>query len=191
MKKHSTRDLIASSTLELLQTKRIDEFNVTDIVNNCGVSKRSFYNYFKDKYDVCNYIYDSVLDNYCWYVDGQLQSLSQFFERTYVVFNSEDKKIRNFLSHTMCYRGQNCMQDYVATRGISDIVHLLRHNGREDLITHENLFLMEFYMRGMMGMTISASTGGIRKDVYSSYIDWTKYLPKELYDVLIKSPETE
>lgn len=191
MKKHSTRDLIANSTLELLQTKRIDEFNVMDIVNNCGVSKRSFYNHFRDKYDVCNYIYDFVLDNYCWYEDGKLQPLSRFFEKAYVVFNSEDRKIRNFLNHTMCYQGQNCMQDYVATRGVSDIVNLLRSGGREDLITHENLFLMEFYMRGMMGMAMSHSGGGSKKDVYSSYIDWTKYLPKELYDVLTKEPETE
>ena len=189
MKKHSTRDLIANSTLDLLQTKRIDEFNVMDIVNNCGVSKRSFYNHFKDKYDVCNYIYDSVLDNYCWYVDGKLQSLSQFFERAYVVFNSEDKKIRNFLNHTICYQGQNCMQDYVATRGVSDIVNLLRNGGREDLITHENLFLMEFFMRGMMGMTISVSNGRARNDIYDNYVDWSKYLPKELYDALIKESE--
>lgn len=190
MKKHSVRDLIASSTLDLLNLKRIDEFCVNDIVRNCGVSKRSFYNHFKDKFDVCNYIYDSFLDNYCWVVDGETQSLEQFFKNFYLYIDSENSRMKHFLDHTMCYQGQNCMQDYVAARGVSDLIRILRANHREDLITHENLFLLEFYMRGMIGMRISVSSGSRRKDTLGFDADLTRYLPKELHDALIRKPES-
>lgn len=190
MKKYSVRDLIANSTLELLMTKKIDDITVGEIVSNCNVSRRSFYNHFKDKFDVCNYIYDYLLDEYCWSNNGECCSLEQFFRNFQTLVESNKGScVGKFLDNTMCYQGQNCIQDYIAARGVSDLIRLLRKNNREDLITHENLFLLEFYMRGMIGMRVSAVSGGKRKDTSGYDVDLTRYLPKELYDALTQYPD--
>ena len=52
MKRMSTKDILAESFLELTQTKRIDKIRVSDITRNCGMSAPTFYNHFKDKYDI-------------------------------------------------------------------------------------------------------------------------------------------
>ena len=57
MKRRTTKELLAESFLELVQTKRIDKITITDITNNCGMSQPTFYNHFKDKYDMIVWIY--------------------------------------------------------------------------------------------------------------------------------------
>ncbi|MCR4647188.1 MAG: TetR family transcriptional regulator [Oscillospiraceae bacterium] len=60
MKRKTTEELLAGSFLELAQTKRIDKITITEITNNCGMSQPTFYNHFKDKYDLIVWIYTPV-----------------------------------------------------------------------------------------------------------------------------------
>lgn len=57
MKRKTTKELLAESFLELTQTKRIDKIRISDITDNCGMSPPTFYNHFKDKYDLMVWIY--------------------------------------------------------------------------------------------------------------------------------------
>lgn len=57
MKKKTTKQILAESFLELAETKRIDKITITDITNNCGMSQPTFYNHFKDKYDLIVWIH--------------------------------------------------------------------------------------------------------------------------------------
>ena len=43
---------IRSGFIRLLETKPIEQITVTEICAEAGVSKRSFYNYYCDKFDV-------------------------------------------------------------------------------------------------------------------------------------------
>ena len=81
MKKPSMRDIIADTALEKLNTKLVEELTVAEIIRDIGISNRTFYNHFRDKFDVCNYIYDRILDRECWLTDGRRSSLSEFFEK--------------------------------------------------------------------------------------------------------------
>ena len=59
MKRKTTKEILAESFLELAQKKRIDKITITDITDNCGMSQPTFYNHFKDKYDLIVWIYTS------------------------------------------------------------------------------------------------------------------------------------
>jgi AcrR family transcriptional regulator len=50
----TTKEILAESFLELAETKRIDKITITEITDNCGMSQPTFYNHFKDKYDLRN-----------------------------------------------------------------------------------------------------------------------------------------
>lgn len=52
-----TKNLIAGSTKELIRETTIDKITVVKICEKAGISRRNFYRYFNDKYDVVNYIY--------------------------------------------------------------------------------------------------------------------------------------
>ena len=48
----STKDLLLESFRELAQVRDIPDITIQDIADNCGVSKRTFYNYFTSREDL-------------------------------------------------------------------------------------------------------------------------------------------
>lgn len=57
MKRMTTKEILAESFLELTETKRIDKIRVSDIASNCGMTAPTFYNHFRDKYDLIVWVY--------------------------------------------------------------------------------------------------------------------------------------
>lgn len=52
-----TKQALANSLKELMAKKAFSKICVRDIVENCGLTRQSFYYHFKDKYDLMNWIY--------------------------------------------------------------------------------------------------------------------------------------
>lgn len=53
-KKKMKRDALLDSAFSLFTSKGINKTSISDIVENSGVAKGTFYLYFKDKYDIRN-----------------------------------------------------------------------------------------------------------------------------------------
>lgn len=47
---------------ELLQTKRLDDITVTELVEKCGISRQAFYYHFSDLYGVVDYGVQQLLE---------------------------------------------------------------------------------------------------------------------------------
>ena len=71
----STKEIFAESLKKLSSEKFFAKITVKDIVNNCGLTKTTFYKYFRDKYDLAAWIYSTTAekimnkidsDNYTW-----------------------------------------------------------------------------------------------------------------------------
>jgi len=54
--KRTTKELLSDSIIDLLSRKNINNITVREITENCGVSTRSFYNYFKDREDLLYHV---------------------------------------------------------------------------------------------------------------------------------------
>lgn len=63
-KKYSSRDYLIQSALDLLSRKSIENICIKDITDNCGLSTRTFYNHFKDKFDLFLTVYTSQLERF-------------------------------------------------------------------------------------------------------------------------------
>ena len=57
MIRKTTKEIIAESFVELAESKPVDKITVVEVVENCGVTKPTFYRYFKDKYDLMVWIF--------------------------------------------------------------------------------------------------------------------------------------
>ena len=114
MKRKTTEELLAESFLELAESKRIDKITITEITNNCGMSQPTFYNHFKDKYDLIVWIYTSRVSE----VMGRIDNKSYLWKDTlldgarYYAENSEF--IKNALKHTS---GQDSFIDRILDLG--------------------------------------------------------------------------
>ena len=51
------KKIFVDTILDMMLTKSLNSITVTDIVNQCGVSRQSFYYYFDDIYDLIEWIY--------------------------------------------------------------------------------------------------------------------------------------
>lgn len=62
------RQMFADILIEMLGSKSLNAITITDIVNQCGVSRQSFYYYFDDIYDLIEWYFiqetEKALDEY-------------------------------------------------------------------------------------------------------------------------------
>ena len=56
-----TKQALANSLKELMNTQGFSKISVKDIVEKCGMNRKSFYYHFKDKYDLVNWIFYTEL----------------------------------------------------------------------------------------------------------------------------------
>ena len=64
MKKMTTKDYFEESLIELSRSKSFSEISVLEIVQRSGMSARTFYNHFDDKYDLILWTFTSKLKRY-------------------------------------------------------------------------------------------------------------------------------
>lgn len=57
MVRKTTKEILAESFMELTATKPISKISIVDIVENCAMTKPTFYRYFKDKYDLMAWLF--------------------------------------------------------------------------------------------------------------------------------------
>ena len=56
LNKKQKKEALLNTAFELFTSKGITKTSISDIVNSAGVAKGTFYLYFKDKYDIRNYL---------------------------------------------------------------------------------------------------------------------------------------
>lgn len=103
IQRRSSRELIKTSLYELLQGKSIEQITVREIVKNCGVTTRAFYNNFIDKHDAVSQIYLSEMKPYLQ------NSLAEWCERRSELLMDSPGFFRNCI----CYSGQNSLLEVI------------------------------------------------------------------------------
>lgn len=108
LKRKTAKEILAEAFREIAETKPVDKITVSDITENCGYSKTTFYRTFKDKYDlmawdysqICKMIMDRIGNNgYKWkhtLIDGAF------------MFRAQKNYLKNLLLNTNGYHGFFC-----------------------------------------------------------------------------------
>ncbi|OLN82742.1 hypothetical protein BMI76_07345 [Streptococcus sp. 'caviae'] len=115
MKSSDVKETFANALLELSKQRSVEKITVVDIVCQCNMSRRTFYNHFIDKYDLIGWIYISRVDKILscfnktetWEqcVISTYQSLFENSDYFLCVINQEGQNsfYRQFVSHTYEY----------------------------------------------------------------------------------------
>jgi AcrR family transcriptional regulator len=93
---------ILSGFIRLLEKKPIEQITVTEICRESGVSKRSFYNYYCDKFDVILKV-QTIPEMRDEDTEVSLATLENYFRRRYRWLLEH----RGFLKNISLYFGQN------------------------------------------------------------------------------------
>lgn len=169
-----TRYKLAESMKELMKTTALDKITVTDIVENCEVSRQSFYRLFQDKYDLVNWYFE-VLAQQSFKQMGVLYNLKegllkkfQFIETEHVFFaQAFASSDNNSLIHYDC----KCIYEFY--KG------LIEEKNHAPL-SKELSFLLEMYCHGSVIMTMEWIASG-RKEPMETIVDLLiEALPEKL-----------
>ena len=102
-----TKRAIAGAFKDLLKEVPFSKITVAEICKRSGISRKSFYYHFIDKYDLVNWIFDTerpaAMEDVVHYSDAErLSILSRYFYDN-----------REFYRAVLQYKGQNCLTEHL------------------------------------------------------------------------------
>lgn len=100
------KNVIAEQTKELIRQKSIESITVTEICEKTGMNRRTFYRYFRDKFEIVDWIYfhDALTNSHHYEGWSVFDYMPRIFESLY-----EDRK---YYVNALKYTGQNSFRDY-------------------------------------------------------------------------------
>jgi len=106
--KIDVKQILADSFENLLLEKPFDAITVTDITNNCGAARSTFYKHFSDKYDIMIWKYNNALNA----IHTKDKGVEDWREGTLagICYLADN---RNYFLKILDYKGQNSVHDFL------------------------------------------------------------------------------
>ncbi len=128
-----TKSAIAAAMKQLMGKIPFDRITTADIIGQCGISRKTFYYHFQDKYDVVNWIFSveivegildsNTLDNW---MDGSLKLCR------YV------KENKTFYTNAVNASGQNCFIKFLHSLTETQLNQLCRDALEKKILTEDD-----------------------------------------------------
>ena len=125
---NTTKYTLAQSLKSLMEKRSFAKISVADLCENCGMSRKSFYYHFRDKYDLVHWIFQV---EFIQTIQGR-ETLNgwELFNRLCRYFYQE----RHFYRRAIQIQGQNSFRDYFCEAiapAIEDMASAWMENGRD------------------------------------------------------------
>lgn len=153
-----TKQALIASFKKLLETEPFDKITISDITNDCGLSRQTFYYHFRDIFDMIRWIYNS-------------ESLNEIGGRG--GYGTLQDKIRELFDYTLNNKSlilgtfnSKCRNDLVgyymdvSIRKISDIVEM-KSDG--DIAEKDKKFIASVYAYAFVGIMVDWISDGMKE----------------------------
>lgn len=174
---------IVSNTVKLLSVKPIDQISVTEICTEAGISKRTFYNYYKDKFDII--ISTSSIPGL--EIDESDNRMSLYIIEDYLSqrcdWLCEHKK---FLMNISLYVGQNSPLFSFKKEINEFLISMIKTRISEELITNEIRFSVRFFIDGFINFVVAIiiEDDQFAKEFFARDKFMTNFIPKNIESFL-------
>ena len=145
IERQTTKALLAESLKELSKSKAVDRITIKELTSNCGLTSPTFYNHFRDKYELMAWIYNQK-------VEASLKSfgVTDSFEDVIckwmeVVLEEEDFYM-NLLKNAV---GQNSFRYATNDHAINLLTDWIKARHKLDELPPTICFCLRFYMRAI------------------------------------------
>ena len=153
-----TKQALIASFKKLLETEPFDKITISDITNDCGLSRQTFYYHFRDIFDMIRWIYNSESLNEIGGRGGYgtwQDKIRELFDYT---FNNKSLILGTFNS-----KCRNDLVGYymdVSIRKISDIVEM-KSDG--DIAEKDKKFIASVYAYAFVGIMVDWISDGMKE----------------------------
>ncbi|WP_051237867.1 TetR/AcrR family transcriptional regulator [Lacticigenium naphthae] len=104
----NNKELFAYEFLLLLEKNSLESINIKQLTTKSGLSRQSFYNYFLDKNDLIQFIYEKYI-----IPDFDENNLNINFRDSLLLSFKNMKKYHRFMKEACMKEDQNCLKDYI------------------------------------------------------------------------------
>lgn len=179
----STKEYLADSIVELMQNKSLKNITIKEIAANCHLTSTTFYNHFKDKYDLLSWIYhsrigyymDRINESYDWY-HAAIDSL-EYMKENRVFF-------QNALENA---KGQNSFKASVFDITYNAALKIILEVNpvfSENLV---NIFSLKLYFYGVIEITSEILLSRNEFDPIDIAKNLMVSMPEKVREYLVKS----
>lgn len=177
--KISTKKIFAESFQKLSKKKSVEKITVKEIIQDCGLTKTTFYNHFRDKYDLAAWIYSTSaekimnkidFDGYTWQ-NSLTDGINYFF--------ANKDFLKNLIMNTS---GQDSFINYVANFNIKILSEYIKLKNNLKNLPADVEISVKVYCYG----TVCTICEMLIKDFPIPIEDFIKYLENSLPDSLKK-----
>lgn len=155
-----TCKMLASALKDQMHKTSFDKISVTDITNQCGFHRQTFYYHFEDKYQLLDWIvYKELIEPL---TEGI--TFDNMYDKLYNLFNSmiEDKK---FYQSTLKI-SFNEISKYISKVAMQVFTTVLEEIERDlgiESVDEENVISAEFFGYGISGVVLGWAQKGMKE----------------------------
>lgn len=180
----TTKELIAESLKELSASKSVDKITIREIAQNCGVSTKTFYNHFQDKYDLIAWIYSTSAEKIMKKIDGETYTWKDSLSDGFKYFVDNREFLKNLIAHT---GGQDSFVNYVARFNVKILSDYIKQRQNWETLSPDLEILIKVYCYGTICTLCEmlVSSAPIQDENFVSLIE--KALPEPLQKLIYKN----
>lgn len=121
--------LLAYALLELCDRKPLEKITVTELLNETGTSRRTFYSRFRDKNDLICWIYQRKI------VDASMADAPELCFLESERYFDLLRRYQSFIIRACKIAGQNCQQEYMYQTAADYLLEQARKASRTGLLS--------------------------------------------------------
>lgn len=141
-----TKNAIIDSFNYLIRTTDFEQITAQKIADVAGISKATFYRYFKDKYEVMNYNYKELLDRLL-----ESPKCSDYRSLYYLLFFL-GKRDWQFLHRAFKITGSNSLSDFIYEYSFETVLKITRMNRNGEGLTPTEQLQLDVFCIGISSM---------------------------------------
>lgn len=146
---------LANAMKELLVHTPVDKITVKQIVDQCDVTRPTFYRHFKDKYDLINWYFDKLLVKSFEHM-GQGKTVYDALVKKFTYIQEE----QTFFSASFRYDDQNSLRQHDFELILAFYENLICE--KTGKVPEENIhYMLEMYCQSSIYMTVKWVTGEV------------------------------
>lgn len=154
-----TKQALADSLKILMAKKAFSKTSVSDIAENCGLTRQAFYYHFKDKYDLMNWIYYTETA----YFMGSYNKVEHWTDglKDLCCYMQQNKV---FYVNALNTTGQNSFQEYLHNYIREISMSVIENITDVEFDDKRWGFIAEFIATAFVGLIVRWANGGMKED---------------------------
>ncbi|SHJ81493.1 TetR/AcrR family transcriptional regulator C-terminal domain-containing protein [Hespellia stercorisuis] len=175
-----TKYKFADAVKELMRKDALDKISVKDIVENCGMTRQTFYRHFQDKYALVNWYFE-VLVRDSFKEMGTKKTLEGALIKKFYFIKSE----KYFFKAAFQSKDYNSLMEYDYQYILNFYTEVIEKKTGKPL-EEDVRFLLEMYCRGSISMTANWAIHETEETPEEMARLLVEALPMKLQELLIE-----